>query len=146
MGRTSSITKEELRFWFSRDLIHSSDIQNTRIFRRCSKRSIFKYFKFWKCEYVKYVNTMNKMLSKLSLSCAQTQRQRWSSIFKYFLKSPKKRIIHVCLNRIESMSLLWFDCFYWVDIRFWGFKPSFSYWWFWLTIRRAIQPWGTYWN
>jgi hypothetical protein len=29
-----------------------------------------------------------------------------SSIFKYFLKSPKKRIIRVCLNRIESMSLL----------------------------------------
>ncbi len=24
----------------------------------------------------------------------------------YFLKSPKKRIIHVCLNRIERMSLL----------------------------------------
>ncbi len=24
---------------------HSSDIQNTSIFRRCSKRSIFKYFK-----------------------------------------------------------------------------------------------------
>jgi hypothetical protein len=24
---------------------HSSDIRNTRIFRRCSKRSIFKYFK-----------------------------------------------------------------------------------------------------
>jgi hypothetical protein len=86
---------------------HSSDIQNMRIFRRCSKRSIFKYFKIWKCEYVKYVNTMSKTLSKLSLSCAQTQRQRWSSIFKYFLKSPKKRIIRVCLNRIESMSLLW---------------------------------------
>jgi hypothetical protein len=30
-----------------------------------------------------------------------------SSIFKYFLKSPKKRKIRVCLNRIESMSLLW---------------------------------------
>jgi hypothetical protein len=30
-----------------------------------------------------------------------------SSIFKYFFKSPKKRIIRVCLNRIESMSLLW---------------------------------------
>jgi hypothetical protein len=29
-----------------------------------------------------------------------------SSIFKYFLKSPKKRKIRVCLNRIESMSLL----------------------------------------
>jgi len=56
---------------------------------------------------VKYVNTMSKTLSKLSLSCAQTQRQRWSSIFKYFFKSPKKRIIRVCLNRIESMSLLW---------------------------------------
>jgi len=26
-------------------LNHSSDIRNTRIFRRCSKRSIFKYFK-----------------------------------------------------------------------------------------------------
>jgi hypothetical protein len=51
---------------------HSSDIRNTRIFRRCSKRNIFKYFKIWKCEYVKYVNTMNKTLSKLSLSCAQT--------------------------------------------------------------------------
>ncbi len=63
---------------------HSSDIRNTRIFRRCSKRSIFKYFKIWKCEYVKYVNTMNKTLSKLNLSCAQTQRQPWSSIFKYF--------------------------------------------------------------
>jgi hypothetical protein len=33
--------------------------------------------------------------------------QVFSSIFKYFLKSPKKRIIRVCLNRIESMSLLW---------------------------------------
>jgi hypothetical protein len=34
------------------------------------------------------------------------------SIFKYFLKSPKKRKIRVCLNRIESMSLLWkFECF-----------------------------------
>jgi len=90
---------------------HSSDIRNTRIFWRCSKRSIFKYFKIWKCEYVKYVNTMSKTLSKLSklsLNCAQTQRQRWSSIFKYFLKSPKKRIIRVCLNRIESMSLLWY--------------------------------------
>jgi len=32
--------------------------------------------------------------------------QVFSSIFKYFLKSPKKRIIRVCLNRIESMSLL----------------------------------------
>ncbi len=32
--------------------------------------------------------------------------QVFSSIFKYFLKSPKKRIIHVCLNQIESMSLL----------------------------------------
>jgi hypothetical protein len=31
-----------------------------------------------------------------------------SSIFKYFLKSPKKRIIRVCLNQIGSMSLLWF--------------------------------------
>jgi hypothetical protein len=30
-----------------------------------------------------------------------------SSIFKYFLKSPKKHKIRVCLNRIESMSLLW---------------------------------------
>jgi hypothetical protein len=29
-----------------------------------------------------------------------------SSIFKYFLKSPKKCIIHVCLNQIGSMSLL----------------------------------------
>jgi hypothetical protein len=85
---------------------HNSDIRNTRIFWRCSKRSIFKYFKIWKCEYVKYVNTMSKTLSKLSLSCAQTQRQRWSSIFKYFFKSPKKHIIRVCLNRIESMSLL----------------------------------------
>jgi hypothetical protein len=72
---------------------HSSDIRNTRIFWRCSKRSIFKYLKIWKCEYVKYVNTMSKTLSKLSLSCAQTQRQRWSSIFKYFqvfFKKPKK--------------------------------------------------------
>jgi hypothetical protein len=72
---------------------HSSDIRNTCIFWRCSKRSIFKYFKIWKCEYVKYVNTMSKTLSKLSLSCAQTQRQRWSSIFKYFqvfFKKPKK--------------------------------------------------------
>jgi hypothetical protein len=32
--------------------------------------------------------------------------QVFSSIFKYFLKNPKKRIIRVCLNRIESMSLL----------------------------------------
>ncbi len=32
---------------------HSSDIRNTRIFQRCSKTSIFKYFKIWKCEYVK---------------------------------------------------------------------------------------------
>ncbi len=32
--------------------------------------------------------------------------QVFSSIFKYFLKSPKKHIICVCLNRIESMSLL----------------------------------------
>jgi hypothetical protein len=31
----------------------------------------------------------------------------FSSVFKYFLKSPKKRIIRVCLNRIERMSLLW---------------------------------------
>jgi hypothetical protein len=31
-----------------------------------------------------------------------------SNIFKYFLKSPKKRIIRVCLNRIERMSLLCF--------------------------------------
>jgi hypothetical protein len=83
------------------DLSHSSDIRNTRIFRKCSKRSIFKYFKFWKCEYVKYVNTMNKTLSKLSLSCAQTQRQQWSSIFKYFLKSPKKCIIRVCLKKLR---------------------------------------------
>ncbi len=30
-----------------------------------------------------------------------------SSIFKYFFKSPKIRKICVCLNRIESMSLLW---------------------------------------
>ncbi len=36
--------------------VHSSDIRNTRIFQRCSKTSIFKYFKIWKCEYVKYVN------------------------------------------------------------------------------------------
>jgi hypothetical protein len=35
------------------------------------------------------------------------QRQRWSSIFKYFFKSPKKSIIRVCLNWIERMSLLW---------------------------------------
>jgi hypothetical protein len=33
--------------------------------------------------------------------------QVFSSIFKYFFKSPKKHIIRVCLNRIESMSLLW---------------------------------------
>ncbi len=32
--------------------------------------------------------------------------QVFSSIFKYFFKSPKKRIIRVCLNRIENMSLL----------------------------------------
>jgi hypothetical protein len=78
---------------FSSSFFHSSDIRNTRIFWRCSKRNIFKYFKIWKCEYVKYVNTMNKTLSKLSLSCAQTQRQQWSSIFKYFqvfFKKPKK--------------------------------------------------------
>ncbi len=31
----------------------------------------------------------------------------FSSIFKYFFKSPKKCIICVCLNWIESMSLLW---------------------------------------
>jgi hypothetical protein len=35
-----------------------------------------------------------------------------SSIFEYFLKSPKKCKIHVCLNRIESMSLLWSILFY----------------------------------
>jgi hypothetical protein len=50
---------------------HSSDIRNACIFRRCSKKSIFKYLKIWKCEYVKYMNTMSKT-SKLSLSCAQT--------------------------------------------------------------------------
>jgi hypothetical protein len=60
-------------FWITKlSFSHSSDIRNTRIFRRCSKRSIFKYFKIWKCEYVKYVNMMSKTLSKLSLSCAQT--------------------------------------------------------------------------
>jgi hypothetical protein len=32
--------------------------------------------------------------------------QVFSSIF---LKAQKKRIIRVCLNRIESMSLLWFS-------------------------------------
>jgi hypothetical protein len=107
---------------------HSSDIRNTCIFRRCSKRSIFKYFKIWKCE-VKYVNTMSKTLSKLSLSCAQTQRQQWSSIFKYFLKSPKKRIIRVCLNRIESMSLLWFLVISALPelLHFWGLCDSLIY-------------------
>ncbi len=34
-----------------------------------------------------------------------------SNIFKYFLKSPKKRIIRVCLNQIGSMSLLWLIMF-----------------------------------
>jgi hypothetical protein len=38
--------------------------------------------------------------------------QVFSSIFKYFLKSPKKRIIRVCLNQIESMSLLWLTMMY----------------------------------
>ncbi len=37
--------------------------------------------------------------------------QVFSSIFKYFFKSPKIRIIRVCLNQIERMSLLWLtDC------------------------------------
>jgi len=27
--------------------------------------------------------------------------------FQVFFKKPKKRIIRICLNRIESMSLLW---------------------------------------
>jgi hypothetical protein len=34
----SVIVNCEFTFW------HSSDIRNTRIFQRCSKRSIFKYF------------------------------------------------------------------------------------------------------
>jgi capsule polysaccharide export protein KpsC/LpsZ len=93
---------------------HSSDIRNTRIFRRCSKRSIFKYFKIWKCEYVKYVNTMSKTLSKLSLSCAQTQRQRWSNIFKYFqvfFKKPKKtyntRMFELNWEYVTTMHIKW---------------------------------------
>jgi len=30
-----------------------------------------------------------------------------SKYFQVFFKKPKKSIIRVCLNRIESMSLLW---------------------------------------
>jgi hypothetical protein len=70
-------------------IFHSSDIRNTSIFRRCSKRSIFKYLK----------KNIIKIQKGRKLAFV-------SSIFKYFLKSPKKCKICVCLNRIESMSLL----------------------------------------
>ncbi len=75
------------------NLYHSSDIRNTSISQRCSKRSIFKYFK--------------KIIIKIQ------RFENWS-LYKVFLsiffKSPKIRKIRVCLNRIESMSLLWFVC------------------------------------
>jgi hypothetical protein len=48
-----------------------------RVFFEGAQKEVFSsILKFEKCEYVKYVNTMNKTLSKLSLSCAQTQKQR----------------------------------------------------------------------
>jgi hypothetical protein len=62
-----------------------------RVFFEGVQKEVFS--SILKCEYVKYVNTMSKTLNKLSLSFAETQRQRWSSIFKYFqvfFKKPKK--------------------------------------------------------
>ncbi len=61
------------------------------VFFKGAQKEVFS--SILKFENVNTWNTMSKTLSKLSLSCAQTQKQQWSSIFKYFqvfFKKPKK--------------------------------------------------------
>ncbi len=77
---------------------HSSDIRNTHIFRRCSKRSIFKYLKIWKYEYVKYDE---QKAEQAELKLCPNPKTTMIKYFQVFFKKPKKK-------RIESMSLLWF--------------------------------------
>jgi hypothetical protein len=69
-------------------------------------------FKVWSLSSLQLVSKMIENIWQNFTPTSETVNkdnndQVFSRIFKYYKKSPKKRVIRVCLNWIESMSLLW---------------------------------------